>query len=422
MAKHKGLPHRLVFLFLVLALVGSTLLAACGGSSSTPTATVVSTATPTGAPTATVATTTTPTPTPNLGPVKIGAMMDYSGPASMTGTYLADPAIKLLDYQVKQMGGILGGRPVQFVKYDSAGTAAAATAGYTKLVTGDHVSVVLWGGATGPSETAAADAAEQLKVLYVGFGIYPTDMSGRKYTIHSSTSQAATSKMVMDFVMNQLKPKTIGYLGNELTDVHQVLDGYKKITDAAGINTVYEDFVPLGTTDFTAYLTKIKYNHPDVLVSYITEIQSWTTIGKQIMDLGGWGSTKSVCAQGAGSDSEVMKLPGMQGAYSWAQFVSGLPFAGAKKFETEFQSVNGRAPTSNDIYFYVAPWMAIKIIQAAGTDNPAAIAQISRSGKVQWDDSPLGNSPLILGTDGEVNLPGVMVQAQNGQAVLVYSQ
>src|SRR4030042_3338671 len=118
-----GLWCRFVAVVLALMLMLSV-LAACGGggeedepftSSPTSTATVVPTAIH--APTATATATPVVTPTPTSGePVKIGAICSWSGPAAMSGTYYADNIIKLVEKQVKDMGGILGGREINVSK------------------------------------------------------------------------------------------------------------------------------------------------------------------------------------------------------------------------------------------------------------------------------------------------------------------
>jgi hypothetical protein len=51
----------------------------------------------------------------------------------MTGL-LADPIIKLVEHQVKDMGGILGGRNIKIVKYDNRGSVAEAGAGAVQLI------------------------------------------------------------------------------------------------------------------------------------------------------------------------------------------------------------------------------------------------------------------------------------------------
>src|SRR4030042_2434787 len=100
--------RRNYWLFLVILSLCVLLVPACGEEELTPVSTPVSAVTPGTTPAAALTQTPTPTAIPS-GPVKIGAIAPWSGPMAMTGL-LADPVIKLGGDQVKQMGGILGGR------------------------------------------------------------------------------------------------------------------------------------------------------------------------------------------------------------------------------------------------------------------------------------------------------------------------
>ena len=57
----------------------------------------------------------------------------------MSGLSYADPVIKLVEWQVKQQGGILGGRDVKIVRYDNRASVAEAVAGAQKLMIDDKV-------------------------------------------------------------------------------------------------------------------------------------------------------------------------------------------------------------------------------------------------------------------------------------------
>ena len=106
---------RYLVVFVVLSLLLLILLSACGGGegeeTSAPTPIQTATVAPTATPTTIATATATPTPTK---PVKIGAVSTWSGPMAMAGQFI-NAAIGAVQWQLKNMGGILGGREVQFI-------------------------------------------------------------------------------------------------------------------------------------------------------------------------------------------------------------------------------------------------------------------------------------------------------------------
>ena len=406
--------------FTVLSLLVLIILPACGKETEktpAPTPTMASTASVTFTPT--VAQTTTPTvtltatatPAPS-GPVKIGAIAPWSGPLAMTGM-LADPVIALVEKQVKEMGGILGGREVKFVKYDSRGTVAEVIAGATKLLKDDKVSALVYGGSSGSDNIAVSDFAEANHILYVCYSGDPR-LAEEKFTVTGSSTVRGNYTASAGFTNKVLKPKTIAILASDLADSHDYLDGYKKEIETAGTKIVYEQYTPLETTDFMSYLTKIKYVKPDVLLIFYQASEACMAIAKQIMELGGWGDIKVVTVASAES---AAKLPGAQGWYVFVLWLPGLTYPGAVKFQQDFQSMYNRMPSSLHVYFYIPLWTAIYAIDLAGTDTDLEkIAQAARSGMLEWE-TPMGRAHYT--TEGDAGLYPSAAQVEEQKLVPV---
>ena len=418
--KKKGFWHALIFILLALLLASSMLLVACGGGGGekeTPTVTATPTATATTAPTATpipIATptiTATPTPTSSGAPVKIGGITAWSGPMAMAGVALADPIIKLVEWQVKQQGGILGGREVQVVKYDSQGTVAGVQSGAIKLIKEDNVSVLVFGGVTGADNQAVATFAKENQILYVSFGSVYEEAG--IFNVSATTSDFTSTIGV--FIKQVLKPETAAILSGEQMDSrNRVNDNYKPQLESAGIKIVYEEYASEASQDFSAYLTKIKYLNPDVLLIDFVPPEPYVTIAKQIMELGGWGDIKVVVLPGA---DLAKKQPGADGWYQMTLWVPGGTYPGSVKFETDFKAINGTLPGPNHVYWYNCLWTAINAIELAGTDTDrVAIAQAARSGKLEWE-TPMGLARY--NTAGSPQLRYMVTHVENKNLVLV---
>ena len=375
---------------LILALVVLLpILVACGGGEeeAAPTTTATSTPTATPAMTPTGTPIVTPTPTTTAGPVKLGAINPWSGPEAMSGLAFADPCIKLVEQQVKDQGGILGGRDVKVIKYDNRSSVAEGQAGVKKLVEGDKVSALLFGGTNSAQQMAVADAAEQYKILFCANTLPPPPAYNGKFGISSGPARYEIAKVILYSAINVEKAKTVAFLSSDLEDSRSRIADMKPGLSAAGVKVVYEDQAPVNTMDYSPYLTKIKYEKPDYLYLDFAFSEGYITVAKQIMELGGWGDMK---VGGLPSAESATKQPGGDGWYLALFWFPGSTYPGSVKFETGLKAILGRTPSASHVYFYMGIWTAIHAIELAGTDTDrVAIAQAARSGKLAWE-TPAG--------------------------------
>jgi branched-chain amino acid transport system substrate-binding protein len=414
-----SLWYKFIALALALVLIVQ-ILAACGKEkektptplpTSTATPTTTPTATPSPTPAATATPTATPTPAPS-GPVKIGAITPWSGPAAISGIYMADPIIKLVEAQVRDMGGILGGRQVKVIKYDNRGSVAEAQAGARKLFYDDKVSALVFGGASEPEFLAVSSFAEEHGILYVAFG--GIDLTNRKFTVNVTMTSKQYNEQEINLIIKVLKPKTVAYLGPDQTTVRVLSQFRKELLEAAGIKLVSEQFVLAETMDFMPYLTRIKFDKPDVLMINGVTNEFFITIAKQIMELGGWGDIQVTTLPPGES---AARLPGADGWYILVLWLPGQPYPGSVKFVNDFQAVNGRTPTATHVYYYNCLWTAIYAIELAGTDTDLVkIAQVVRSGNLEWE-TPMGRAHFTQ--DGVPGLSCTVGHVEKGKLVPV---
>jgi len=401
---------RLCLPLLVLSLL-VLLLPACGKEKEqNPTSTPIATNTiaPIATPTPTSVPTLTPTPS---SPVKIGAVNSWSGPAALSGLAMADPVIKTVEKQVKDMGGILGGREVQVVRYDNRASVAEAVAGATKLYYDDDVSALVFGGIGEAEFEAVADFAQEHQILFIGLGGI-SNLAQRTFTVNATVARDVITRHGVQSVMKLLNPKTAALLASDQSDPRgRTLDRKQKL-EAAGVKVVYEGYISLDTTDFSPYLTKIKYENPDVLFLDSGINEFFVTIAKQITELGGWGDIKVFSfPPGEFAKSQT----GAQGWYLQVLWLPEQQNPGSVKFLNDYQAANGQAPSSTHVYYYNCLWTAISAIELAGTDTDrVAIAQAARSGKLEWD-TPMGVAHF--GTNGVSDLSYQVGRIEGGKIV-----
>ncbi|MFA4836447.1 MAG: ABC transporter substrate-binding protein [Dehalococcoidia bacterium] len=416
-----NLWYKVAALIMVVALIVPVLAACGGGGGEDETPTPTATATPTATPTKPVST----------EPIKIGMIIDYTGPGAPAG-FLADGGIAFTEwYWNEKQGGItVDGvkRPVKFIKYDNAGQVGTAAAVAKKAVLDGCVAVTM-GGTSNQFAYPIADVTDPEKVLYSTFLTDPPIYETYKWTIGSFFNQTMRVDLCAKTVVEKLKPKTIGIFGHNLEVDVQLMKEVQRAIKALDpdVKVVYEEYHQLGVSDLSPYLTKIKYEKPDVLITLLQE-GSYMNIAKQMMDLGGWGDIQHVALVSAGYFRGIVKVPGADGwliavdylpGYERTPGVTVFEQAWAEKctldpaFSKKYAS-GGTVPYGNHPVMCNPLFMAIKAIELAGTDDRAKVAEAARSGKLAFD-SPLGN--LKIGTDGKSNLPGFFIQIKDGKAI-----
>lgn len=394
---------------LVVLILLILLLPACGGDDGDEIVTPIGTITATPSPTVTV-TTAAPTPT-STTPVKIGAMSSWSGPSAASG-YIGDQIIGLVEEQVKNEGGILGGREVKFIRGDDGGKVSQSTAMSRKLIQEDKVIMMTLGGPSGAHSTAVSDVCEELQIPFAAYTTV-ANVQNRKYTIELY-GHTPTIKSSIGFLTNVIKPKTVAFLFKDDEPGHVQLEGIKAGLEAAGVDVVYSQYFDLSTTDFSAYLTTIKYKNPDVLVSFLLT-EGAMTVNKQIQELGGWGTIKLYGNSPASAAAQAIRMPSAVGTYTMVLWLPGSDDPGMKKFGDDFQKKYGRQPSPEYAFFYNSFWVAIEAIKLANSDDPAEIAKALRSGDLRWDSA---YGPMHIPTNGEADTTPMVAQVQEGPTLV----
>jgi branched-chain amino acid transport system substrate-binding protein len=328
---------------------------------------------------------------------------------------IADQVMAVVEQQVKDMGGILGGRQIKFVRGDDGSALAGAVGQARKLALEENVDMLAFGGFSGSVFNAVAQAAEELKIPYISPAtIY--DVATMKYTICLFTS-APYIEREANFVIEYVKPKTIAWLAYDDETARMQLDGEGGVVGcrerwkAAGIDIVYEQYFPQDAIDYSAYLTTIKYKNPDLVAIMANNVIQAITINKQIMELGGWGDMKVYQFASTSGAQKVVSMPAALGNYVAVEWIPGSDEPGMRAFEDAFKKRWGRSPTPDLAYYYNDFWTGIKAMELAGTSDRGKVAQAMRSGNLEWDSAW---GPLRIGPDGKGAPTFGVAQVQDG--------
>ena len=139
---------------------------------------------------------------------------------------------------MNEKGGVLG-RQLELVVHDDGSDPATAVRLYEQLITRDKVDLVL-GPHGGSIADPVADVTEKHKMPMV------------------APVAAATS-------IYRKGQKTVALISTDDIGSREVIQGAINLAKKKGLQVVFADAYPVGTTDFSAILTKVRAANPDVL-------------------------------------------------------------------------------------------------------------------------------------------------------------
>ena len=348
-------------------------------------------------------------------PVKIGLLCDFTG-TTATGAIMS-AAAKLVEDQVEAQGGILDGRPVKIERADGKGTVSDAVAGFRRLAREQHVSAVVGGGGTAAQTLANTEIAEELGVPYFNWGKAPDDLTDYPYNVRAIILKTrAMAETTADFIINELKSRKVAILVDN-TEMHELADELTHLLEVDGTEVVMTEYIPLETKDFSPYLTRVKYEEADLIVSATANPGAYSAMFRQLMDLGGWGDIKFLSL--AATSMLSVSMPEAEGTYHLLTWVPGSSYPGNQEFEQDFKAKYGTSPNVAHFYTYMCLWTAIHAIELADSDTPRDVAQAARSGHLWWE-SPVGS--YRISEDGEHNMGGDIFVVRDGKFTAVPSE
>ncbi|NJK46910.1 urea ABC transporter substrate-binding protein [Candidatus Gracilibacteria bacterium] len=222
----------------------SLLLKACGGGGDT--------------------TTTASTPTTAASPaasgetIKVGILHSLSGTMAISETTVVD-AEKLAIKEINAAGGVLG-KQIEYVEEDGASDWPTFAEKATKLIDEDKV-VTVFGCWTSASRKAVLPVFESKNHMLW----YPVQYEGQECSKNIFYTGAAPNQQIepaVDWLL-QNKGKKFYLVGSDYVFPRTANTIIKEQLKAKGGETVGEDYLPLGNTEVTAIITKIKQALPD---------------------------------------------------------------------------------------------------------------------------------------------------------------
>jgi branched-chain amino acid transport system substrate-binding protein len=351
--------------------------------------------------------------------VKVGLIYGLTGPASPVGPVQLDGSKLAID-EINAAGGLdWGGKkvPVKYVSKDDETKPDVAIRRFRELVDEDKVDVVV-GQTFAPISAALNKEVKRHPIGYFPVNVVALkmfekgEMAPTTFAVHGSAYSVGYAGA--SYIVNKLKLKKIVFFGPAYAFGQDQWRGAKDAFDKMGIKVTYLES-PVGTSDFTPYLTKIMEMKPDIVM-----MAHWGTdainVLKQAYETGLKKKTKiwfdwMTNVFGSGVPPEA--LDGVYSLMSWYYNLAGFPDQAivnqGKAFADKFTKAYGYPPDPYSAMAYIGTKEALRGLSIAQSNEGMAVAKAimdhptfeSMKGKGTWreDHQPIFkyNAFVVIG-------------------------
>lgn len=212
--------------------------------------------------------------------IKVGILHSLSGTMAMSEVPLKDAELMAIE-EINANGGLLGKKVVPIVE-DGASDWPTFAEKAKKLLQQDKVAAI-FGGWTSASRKAMLPVVES----YNGLLWYPVQYEGLESSPNIFYTGAAPNQQIVPAVswLLQQNRKRFYLLGSDYVFPRTANKIIRAQLKAQGGQVVGEEYVPLGHTDFSTVVNKIKAANPDVIFNTLNG-DSNVAFFKQLRDAG----------------------------------------------------------------------------------------------------------------------------------------
>ncbi|PKM67242.1 MAG: amino acid-binding protein [Firmicutes bacterium HGW-Firmicutes-2] len=390
---------KLLSLALVLVIVLTTFLTGCAGDSKPTTPDATETGTETGTETETEA---------SGEAVRLGLLAPTSGALAPYGQAVKN-SVELAIQEINAAGGI-NGADVELFFYDNEGDSTKTVNLFNKLVDVDKIHALI-GPVISTTSLAVAPIAEELGIPMISPTATNKDVTpGLDYVFRACYIDPYQGSVVAKFAMENLDAKTAAVFTNVGSDYSDGLAKAFTETFEAGGGTIsdaegYTD----ADNDFSAILTKVKANAPDVIFvpDYFNMVG---VVASQVRELG----IESILLGGDGWDGIQNDFASEVEGYFFANHYSTTdPDPIVQDYIAAYEAQFGETPNALGALAYDATNVMLAAIIAAGsTDGEKIIEALMATdmpavaGHITFDENgdPIKDISIITVKDGKLEL------------------
>lgn len=303
-----------------------------------------------------------------------------------------------------------------FVIEDDGSDEQTAVRLYEKLITEEKVDAVI-GPYSSPITDAVADVTEKHRKLMIAPMAAATSLweKGRRYLIMLISPIEVSPEGVLDLAARH-GLKTLAVLNEDVLVGKAAAKGAIALAKKKGLELVFSESYPKGTTDFSGILNQVKAAKPDVLMTASYVLDDLVAITRQMRDLDlnvkMLGSPLYVALpdyyQRLGKSAEYV--------YSGSLWEPGLPNPGNQEFVTAYEQEFNRAPGPQSVNAYAGCQLLVEAARRAGSLDSDKLreALLTLKTKTVLGDFAIDERGFQIGHKA------IAIQWQDGKQVVVW--
>ncbi len=303
--------------------------------------------------------------------IKVGILHSLTGTMAISENTVVDAELLAIK-EINAAGGVLG-KQIEFVKEDGASDWPTFNEKAIKLIDQDKVSVV-FGCWTSASRKAVKDTFETKDHMLW----YPVQYEGQECSKNIFYTGAAPNQQIepaVDWLLEN-KGKQFFLVGSDYVFPRTANTIIKEQLSAKGGETVGEDYLPLGNTEVTPIITKIKAALPDGGVIFNSLNGDSNVAFFKQMQAAGLGPDQYPVMSVSIAEEEVRQIGPefLKGHYASWNYFQTVKSPVNEKWVSAFKAEYGDDRVTNDpmeaAYIMVYLWKQA-VEKAGSTDIPA---------------------------------------------------
>jgi urea transport system substrate-binding protein len=323
---------------------------------------------------------------PSGGSVKVGVLQSLSGTMAISEVTVKNAEMLAID-EINAAGGVMG-KQIEPVVEDGASDPAVFAQKAGKLLERDLVSCVL-GGWPSPSRKAMLPVFEKDK----GLLWYPVQFEGNECSPNIMYSGAQPNQQILPaFEWAKAKGyKSYFLVGSDYVFPRTANLIVKAHIKAAGLTTAGEEYQPLGGTDFSGVIAKIRAAKPDIIFNTLNG-DSNVAFFKQMAAAEMTPDKIPVMSFSIGEQEAQSMGPSLvAGGYAAWNYFQTLPGDANTKFIAAYKAKYGADAVVTDpmVHGYLDVYLWKAAVEKAGGFDPKAV----RAAAVALDDVPTPLGP-----------------------------